>query len=185
MSLFLKDISSPYPVALDARAELLESLAFTSMMQYSREDGWRAYWMLHSPTMPRWRTTLIAVSLSMWYSSLDNVWLGATTIESPEEGGGGNRRERLLTIVYNDWSCIWGTHWWLWEVDWTLHCATEKKTKKTEKWTAARKRPYICIWPHSKIGQHGQPAKTVRQPPERGGSQTWTEVTCAWQNMPR
>lgn len=78
------DISiNSYPVALDARAELLESRALTSMMQYSKDDGCRAYWMLHSPTMPRWRTTLIAVSLSMWYSSLDNVWLGATTMESP------------------------------------------------------------------------------------------------------
>ena len=28
--------------------------------------------------------TLNAVSLSMWYSSLDRVWLGATTMESPE-----------------------------------------------------------------------------------------------------
>ena len=27
----------------------------------------------------------MAVSRSMWYSSLDSVWLGATTIESPEE----------------------------------------------------------------------------------------------------
>lgn len=74
-----------YPVALEARAELLESRALTSMMQYSRDDGCKAYWMLHSPTMPRCRTTLMAVSLSMWYSSLDKVWLGATTIESPNE----------------------------------------------------------------------------------------------------
>ncbi len=29
--------------------------------------------------------TLIAVSRNMWYSSFDRVWLGATTIESPEE----------------------------------------------------------------------------------------------------
>lgn len=28
-----------YPVALDAKAELLESRALTSMMQYSRDDG--------------------------------------------------------------------------------------------------------------------------------------------------
>lgn len=74
-----------HPVALDAKAELLESRALTSMIQYSRDEGCRAYWMLHSPTMPRWRTTLMAVSRSMWYSSLDNVWLGATTMESPEE----------------------------------------------------------------------------------------------------
>jgi len=42
-----------HPVALDASAELLERRAFTSMIQYSREDGFRAYWILHSPTMPR------------------------------------------------------------------------------------------------------------------------------------
>lgn len=72
-----------YPVALDASAELLESRALTSMMQYSSDEGCKAYWMLHSPTMPRWRTTLMAVSRSMWYSSLDRVWLGATTMESP------------------------------------------------------------------------------------------------------
>lgn len=81
----LSQSKESYPVALDARAELLESRALTSMMQYSKEDGCRAYWMLHSPTMPRCRTTLMAVSLSMWYSSLDSVWLGATTMESPEE----------------------------------------------------------------------------------------------------
>lgn len=74
-----------YPVAFEARAELRESLALTSMMQYSSEVGWSAYWMLHSPTMPRWRTQRIAVSRSMWYSSLERVWLGATTIESPGE----------------------------------------------------------------------------------------------------
>ena len=159
-----------YPVALEARAELLDKRAFTSMMQYSREEGCRAYCMLHSPMMPRWRTTwryqwvqrltrktrkyinprvgeydsqtiilarnfgqtlsrysnyvgnwtkssyvvklrngksveqdydccsltdvtLSAVSRSMWYSWLERVWLGATTMESPKgkkEIFGGN-----------------------------------------------------------------------------------------------
>ena len=32
-----------------------------------------------------WLRTLMAVSLNMWYSWLDSVWLGATTIESPGE----------------------------------------------------------------------------------------------------
>ena len=45
----------------------------TSMMQYSNDSGCRAYWMLHSPTIPKWRTTRKAADLSMWYSSLLNV----------------------------------------------------------------------------------------------------------------
>lgn len=72
-----------YPVAFEARAELRDSLAFTSMMQYSIEVGWRANWMLHSPTMPKWRTTLIEVRLNIWNSALESVWAGATTTESP------------------------------------------------------------------------------------------------------
>lgn len=90
-----------HPVALDARAELLERRALTSMMQYSKDDGCKAYWMLHSPTMPRWRTTLMAVSRSMWYSSLDKVWLGATTIESPEKD------KVALNNITSLWTCIW------------------------------------------------------------------------------
>merc|ERR1719163_101801 len=50
-------------------------------MQYSSDSGCRAYWMLHSPTIPKWRTTRSAAERSMWYSSLDSVWDGATTIE--------------------------------------------------------------------------------------------------------
>ena len=46
-----------YPVALEANAELLDKRALTSMIQYSKEVGWRAYCMLHSPIIPRWRTT--------------------------------------------------------------------------------------------------------------------------------
>jgi hypothetical protein len=45
------------PVALDASAEERDSLALTSMMQYSSLYGLSAYWMLHSPTMPRLRMT--------------------------------------------------------------------------------------------------------------------------------
>jgi hypothetical protein len=32
-----------YPVALEARAELRDNRALTSMMQYSREFGFKAY----------------------------------------------------------------------------------------------------------------------------------------------
>ena len=47
------------------------------------ECGLRAYWMLHSPTIPRCRMTLMAVCRSLLYSALLRVWLGATTIDSP------------------------------------------------------------------------------------------------------
>ena len=46
-----------YPVAFDAKAELLDKRALISMMQYSRDVGCKAYWMLHSPTMPKCLTT--------------------------------------------------------------------------------------------------------------------------------
>ena len=38
-------------------------LRFTSF-----ESGFSAYWMLHSPTTPRWRTVLMATDRSMLYS---------------------------------------------------------------------------------------------------------------------
>ena len=53
--------ASGYPVALLASAELRDRRALTSMMQYSLLVGLSAYWMLHSPTTPRCRMTLIAV----------------------------------------------------------------------------------------------------------------------------
>jgi len=46
-----------YPVAFEARADERERRAFTSMIQYSTECGFKAYWILHSPMMPKWRTT--------------------------------------------------------------------------------------------------------------------------------
>lgn len=107
-----------YPVALDASAELLERRAFTSMIQYSREDGCRAYWILHSPTMPRWRTTLIAVSLSMWYSSLDRVWLGATTMESPlrwpERAIKWSARGFTMHMMWLVFKFTWVYGLWIW-----------------------------------------------------------------------
>ena len=46
-----------YPVALEASAELLDNLALISIIQYSRDSGCSAYCILHSPTMPKCRTT--------------------------------------------------------------------------------------------------------------------------------
>ena len=54
-----------------------------TVLRTSCDSGLRAYCMLHSPTMPRCRMTLMAVLRSMLYSTLVRVWLGATTIDSP------------------------------------------------------------------------------------------------------
>mmetsp|Transcript_178 Transcript_178/g.283 ORF Transcript_178/g.283 Transcript_178/m.283 type:complete len:217 (-) Transcript_178:1648-2298(-) len=55
--------------------------------------------MLHSPTMPRWRTTLIAVVRSMWYSSSVSVCDGAMTIESPVCTPSGSKFSMLHTVM--------------------------------------------------------------------------------------
>src|SRR3989442_5142258 len=72
-----------YPVALDASAELLESLELTSITLNSSLFGSNANWMLHSPTMLRVRMTFCAVSLRRLYSRFVSVWEGATTMLSP------------------------------------------------------------------------------------------------------
>ena len=82
-----------------ARAEERESRGLTSMMQYSKLSGCKAYWMLHSPTMPKWRTTRNAADLSMWYSSFDNVCDGAMTIESPVCTPNGSKFSMLQTVM--------------------------------------------------------------------------------------
>mmetsp|Transcript_44556 Transcript_44556/g.90013 ORF Transcript_44556/g.90013 Transcript_44556/m.90013 type:complete len:273 (+) Transcript_44556:2650-3468(+) len=69
------------------------------MMQYSSDPGWSAYWMLHSPTMPKCRTTLMAVALSLKYSRLLKVWDGATTMESPVCTPKGSKFSMLHTVM--------------------------------------------------------------------------------------
>lgn len=56
------------PVAFEASAEDRDRRALTSIMQYSSLVGFRAYWMLHSPTIFKARITLRAVSRNMKYS---------------------------------------------------------------------------------------------------------------------
>merc|ERR1719247_2238810 len=60
-------------------------------MQYSKLSGCKAYWMLHSPTIPKWRTTRKAADLSMWYSSFDKVCEGAMTMQLSMAATGGRR----------------------------------------------------------------------------------------------
>jgi hypothetical protein len=86
-------------VALEARAEDRDRRALISMMQYSMDVGCSAYWMLHSPMMPMWRTVLSAVSRSMWYSSLESVWEGAMTMESPVWTPSGSKFSMLHTVT--------------------------------------------------------------------------------------
>mmetsp|Transcript_12334 Transcript_12334/g.25098 ORF Transcript_12334/g.25098 Transcript_12334/m.25098 type:complete len:270 (+) Transcript_12334:2656-3465(+) len=69
------------------------------MMEYSIDLGLSEYWMLHSPTMPRWRTTLVAVSRSMWYSSLERVCEGEMTTESPVCTPMGSKFSMLHTVM--------------------------------------------------------------------------------------
>ena len=91
--------ASGYPVAFDARALDRESLALTSIIQYSSDSGSSAYCILHSPMMPKWRMTRNAVSRSIWYSLLDSVWEGATTIESPVWTPRGSKFSILHTVI--------------------------------------------------------------------------------------
>ena len=81
--------ASGYPVAFDAKAEERDRRALTcrieddvkqirtergmderrykvtSMIQYSRDVGFSAYWILHSPMTPKCRITLMAVVRSI------------------------------------------------------------------------------------------------------------------------
>src|SRR3989344_1048099 len=99
MERFVAMNANGYPVALEARAELLESRAFTSMMRYSPVRGLRAYWILHSPTMPRWRMTRMAMARRLWYSSFVSVWEGATTMLSPVWMPSGSTFSMLHTVM--------------------------------------------------------------------------------------
>lgn len=71
------------------------------------DSGFRANWMLHSPTMPRCCTTFTAVRRSMKYSVLLRVWLGATTMDSPVWIPSGSRFSMLHTWQWED-TMGWG-----------------------------------------------------------------------------
>jgi hypothetical protein len=96
---FAATYASGYPVAFDASAEDRERRALTSIMQYSSLCGLSAYWMLHSPTTPRCRTTFSAVLRRLKYSELLSVCEGATTIESPVWTPSGSKFSMLQTVM--------------------------------------------------------------------------------------
>ncbi len=88
-----------YPVALEARALDLESLALTSMTRYSSESGDSANWTLHSPIIPTCLIIFIESSLSLWYSLLVSVCEGATTMLSPVWMPRGSKFSILHTVM--------------------------------------------------------------------------------------
>lgn len=72
------------PVALEARAELLETLGFISTTITSPFSGLTANWTLDPPvSTPISRMMAMDASLRTWYSLSDRVWAGATVMESP------------------------------------------------------------------------------------------------------
>ena len=72
-----------YPVALEARAEERLTRGFTSITQYSKLSGCRAYCTLQPPVIPNSLIIFKAEVRSIWYSLSPSVWEGATTMLSP------------------------------------------------------------------------------------------------------
>ena len=66
-----------------ARADERLTRGLTSMTAYLKLVGSRANWQLQPPTMPRALTMFSDALRSIWYSLLDRVSAGATTMESP------------------------------------------------------------------------------------------------------
>ena len=70
-------------MALLARAEERLTRGLTSITAYLKLTGSRANWQLQPPTMPRALTMFSDALRSIWYSLLERVSAGATTMESP------------------------------------------------------------------------------------------------------
>ena len=70
-------------MALDANADDLLTLGFTSITAYSKLFGFKANCTLHPPSIFNADIIFIADVRSIWYSLSANVWDGATTILSP------------------------------------------------------------------------------------------------------
>lgn len=58
--------------------ELHKSYHLLCQILAVRDVGSNAYWILHSPIMPKWRMTFIAQVRSILYSLSSSVWDGAT-----------------------------------------------------------------------------------------------------------
>jgi hypothetical protein len=73
-----------YPVALDARADDLETLGFISTEIICSVSGFSANCTFHPPAkFPRERIIRMALFLISWNAVSLNVIAGATVIESP------------------------------------------------------------------------------------------------------
>ena len=82
-AIFAATLAMGYPVALEARAEERLTRGLTSMTQYSKDSGWRAYCTLQPPVIFSSSMILSAEGRSIWYSLSPKVWEGATTMLSP------------------------------------------------------------------------------------------------------
>ena len=72
------------PVALDAKAEDLLTRGFISIITKSPLVGSTANWTFEPPvSTPTLLMHAKAAFRRIWYSTSDNVWVGATVIESP------------------------------------------------------------------------------------------------------
>src|SRR4030042_3394795 len=88
-----------YPVALEARAELLETRGFTSMTLSSPVLGFTANCMFAPPSIPSALMILIVALLSSWWSLSLKVWAGAMTMLSPVCTPIGSRFSMLQTMM--------------------------------------------------------------------------------------
>ena len=82
-AIFDATLAMGYPVALDARAEDLDTLGLTSMMKYWKLFGSRASCTLQPPRISSARMILRDASRSICTSLSVSVCTGATTMESP------------------------------------------------------------------------------------------------------
>ena len=72
------------PVALLARAELLDTLGFISITTIRPSSGLSPNWMFEPPhSTPTLRMQAMAASRMAWYSRSESVCAGATVMESP------------------------------------------------------------------------------------------------------
>ena len=84
---------------MEASAEERLTRGFTSMTQYSKLVGCRAYCTLQPPVMPSSLMMFNAEVRSIWYSLSPRVWDGATTMLSPVWTPTGSRFSMLQTVI--------------------------------------------------------------------------------------